>query len=370
MNRQIIFSKMVLMVATVYLLSCSASPISQYSTCKLNDINWDPNAVVHAHTSVDLVGHLPDASRTTFEVSAVNVHKLKKIAVLNLNMSSAQLDKNSYAPDGRLLVFTSQSTLDGNVSSYVFSRDKETPSMKVDISKYPGAYAWLGNDLFARSVGLEIEYWGTDKQVQVCHSKEASDWIGDLRYNSTKGYLAIGADDKMVRLLQVNNGRIFRTFSHEWPTTDLAVDESGQWLATSTSNDKYIMWNVESGNREWEMEYDGAPASAVEFDSTGTTLAIGGWPIRIVNAKTGKTIREMVGSKPTVEQLAFSSSGDMVIAYTNDRISMWRTSDGYLLYELMQPEGVSYFALSPDGRELATTSRDGSEIQIWGVSSE
>jgi WD40 repeat protein len=116
---------------------------------------------------------------------------------------------------------------------------------------------------------------------------------------------------------------------------------------------------------------------SLAFSPDGRTLAAGNlWGnLQLWDVATGRCLRffalpEAVPNAPptgSVDALAFSADGKTLITGTRDRkVRIWDAATGKLLRTVAEQEGVTRrFALSPDGRTLATAGKVGEAVRLW-----
>ncbi len=156
-----------------------------------------------------------------------------------------------------------------------------------------------------------------------------------------------------------------------------AVASSGQ-SAQKTKTEKFKF------GKERIFRGHGKPVKTVAFSPDSQILASAGggsWlgggdtAIRLWRVSDGRQLRELIGHKDTVYNLAFSPDGKQLASRCSAAIHLWRTSDGKRLRTLTDSEGsCDSLAFSSDGSRLACWSdaRPNSEQEsgysLWSVS--
>lgn len=106
--------------------------------------------------------------------------------------------------------------------------------------------------------------------------------------------------------------------------------------------------------------------SSVALDPTGQLMATAGddHVVRILNVRTGQTLRRLVAHADWVQSVAFSPDGRILATAGKDRrILLWSTNADQPYRQLADDvRGISTLAFSPDGRFLAAA---GFEPRIW-----
>ena len=96
---------------------------------------------------------------------------------------------------------------------------------------------------------------------------------------------------------------------------------------------------------------------SVAFSPDGSTLASGGWDIKLWNAQTGDLINTL-GHDSSVWSVAFSPDGSRLASGSSDKtIKLWNAQTGDLINTLKgHDSSVLSVAFSPDGSRLASGS--------------
>lgn len=114
-----------------------------------------------------------------------------------------------------------------------------------------------------------------------------------------------------------------------------------------------------------------APAVSLAFLQDGALLAVAldNGSIHLRNTNDGKTIRSFVMTSSAPGVVAASPDGQLLAFSDNDRIQIWNITQNTFLGELPgHVDAVIALAFSPDGKLLASASRDQSAL-LWEVSS-
>jgi WD40 repeat protein len=194
--------------------------------------------------------------------------------------------------------------------------------------------------------------------------------------SSDSRILAIGipgatSDDKgQLSLWDMTTGKLIRQlFARRRVVSQAAFSPDGKLLAASEGDPgeagSICVWDVATGKRLFSHE---GFASSLAFSFDGKILFEGGDVIRRWDVATGKEIQPPEGSLYGVGQLALSPDGKTLAAASyEDTVRLWDTATGKRLRDFSVAGGrLAYCAFSPDGWTLATASILGA-FHLWDV---
>lgn len=272
----------------------------------------------------------------------------------------------------------------------------------------------VGEDSVARISRAE-----TGRQT---HVLEHNDWVEDAAFSPDSQWFATASDDNLVRVFDANRGVEKLRMSHGSFVQRVLVSPDGNWIASTGYDFSARIWNAQTGAMMLEASLDGI-GSALAFSPDGKRLIVGDrsgnvtiWDISSLDARLG-----YIQFTEFVNQAKFDPAGRWMLINTDDKI-LWQipadqlTSihDGTLGTNLLTFEDltaqmkispnsqwvalsenseigrsgavlfnletkVTHFlphssditalAISPDGRFLATTNENNTQVQIWNIAS-
>ncbi|KAI9808521.1 MAG: transcriptional regulatory protein rco1 [Sarcosagium campestre] len=163
--------------------------------------------------------------------------------------------------------------------------------------------------------------------------KEGDLYIRSVCFSPDGRYLATGAEDKLIRVWDIQSRSIKHTFAgHEQDIYSLDFARTGRHIASGSGDKTVRLWDVEAGQM----------VLSLTIEDGVTTVAI-------------------------------SPDGRYVAAGSLDKsVRVWDTSGGYLVERLEHPEGhkdsVYSVAFAPNGKDLVSGSLD-KTIKMWELSS-
>ncbi len=184
--------------------------------------------------------------------------------------------------------------------------------------------------------------------------------------------LAVGEGDGTLRLWEAETGKEVATLSrHTRDIFGLRFSPDGKVLASGSDDGQLCLWDVATGKLLHEPALHAGGLWAIAFAPDGKTLATGGRdPTLLVwDVATGKVVHQWVAPAPGTHTLLFAADGKTLIsAITQDlHVRLWDVTAGKEVGQVGDgTEHVFALGLSPDGRLLATGSKEGA-VRVWEV---
>jgi WD40 repeat protein/transcriptional regulator with XRE-family HTH domain len=213
-----------------------------------------------------------------------------------------------------------------------------------------------------------IKIWDLESEtvIKTLPGHEGDVW--SIEFSSDGQQLASGGTDRTVRIWDIATGESLVLEGHTLAIEGLAFKPDGNWLATASDDQTMKIWDTETG--ELLRDVTGFPdvADSVAFSSDGTRLAAAGTGayIRIWDATTIDG-DEILRIEENVSGVTFSPEGTKIAAASGSNVKIWDASTGQELDTLIGHTGwVIDVVFSPDGKQLATTSFDGT-TKVWSI---
>lgn len=180
--------------------------------------------------------------------------------------------------------------------------------------------------------------------------------------------------DSAVKLWDTRDGTLVRVMNGSRSARSVAFSPEGELLASAGVNSNIYLWRVSDGELIQSFRAGSSPVDSVRFHSDGTTLASGsGYPqfaVKLWQVPDGKPIRQLTWHVSTVASLSFDFDQQIVAsaAEFDPLIRLWSVAEGSPIATLSGHSiGVNAARISPDGRRLASGSRD-TMVKMWNLS--
>ena len=146
----------------------------------------------------------------------------------------------------------------------------------------------------------------------------------------------------------------------------LAFHPSGKMLASSGYR-VIKLWEQPQNVRLWESPALSGEitASAISSDHKLIASGLSDGKILLIDAATGKTLREFSGLTATVTGVAFNLDGSQIVAGSHDKKTIaWNVADAAVVGEIVTPVEIESLTINKDGNRLVTGHRD-NIIRVW-----
>ncbi|CAG9993325.1 unnamed protein product [Clonostachys byssicola] len=205
-------------------------------------------------------------------------------------------------------------------------------------------------------------------------------YIRSVCFSPDGRYLATGAEDKMIRVWDIQNRTIRNQFSgHEQDIYSLDFARDGRTIASGSGDRTVRLWDIEQGQNTLTLTIeDGVTTVAISPDTQYVAAGSLDKSVRVWSIPDAVLVERLEGPdghKDSVYSVAFSPSGKELVSGSLDRtIKMW---------ELSAPRGgggarsgkcvktfeghrdfVLSVALTPDNNWVLSGSKDRG-VQFW-----
>ncbi len=276
----------------------------------------------------------------------------------------------AFSPDGkRLLTSDRDTTRQWDVGS-----GKELARIPLGANSL--AYSPDSKQFIADGEDGTIGIWDTATMTRTGVLKRHTDAVLRALYSPDGRHVLSGSADKTARVWDAATGKQLEVFKVESSLSGaLAWSPDGKYVVIGTQDNMAGLWEVESGRQVRSFSTGLAPGAGPEvvvlaFSPDGKILLTGGPQNNLLlwDVQTGTRLRELVGSPGFPWGAIFSPDGKTVVTSAG----VWDAETGKALRffrgQRDQVEGAvnAGFALSPDGKYVATSYFDGT-VMLWDL---
>ncbi|PRP74635.1 transcriptional repressor TUP1 [Planoprotostelium fungivorum] len=254
-------------------------------------------------------------------------------------------------------------------------KDEGAPKMKTGNSSTSNGQGEDGLDwMVGYNSGVQ-----TNLNIDLSHNLDHSSVVCCVRFSNDGKHLATGCN-KSAQIYDVQTGEKVYTFSED-PGKDgdlyirsVCFSPDNKFLAVGAEDKTVKVWDVENRCMHHTFAGHGSDIYSLDFSRDGNLIVSGSGDqkAKIWDLKKQECVftlgNDEVGPKDGVTSVAFSPDGRLVAAGSLDRIvRVWDTTSGYFLerYE-GHLDSVYSVAFSRDGKTLASGSLD-KTLKLWDI---
>ncbi len=203
---------------------------------------------------------------------------------------------------------------------------------------------------FAGSSGADVRLWNTtvDTVLRVFPDTVS----GEITFSPDGRSVAWGTPGSTVRIWNVETAELEQEFPrrHEGAITSVQYSPSGERIATTGSDGRIVMWDVESRSPAWEGRR-GAKMQKLRFSPSGEYLYVGGYDSLVVvyEARTGDSVDAYDSYRELVDWIDISPDGRRLVVGGWYMLVSYRTRQGWIA-GVEEEQGAS--ASGPSGARL------------------
>ncbi len=182
--------------------------------------------------------------------------------------------------------------------------------------------------------------------------------------------VATGESDGSIRLWELQTGALLETFREAdgkrfWRTVDaLAFSPDGQYLITSSE-----VWDVTKAKKLYSYMPQAVWGHSVAVSPDGETFAVTGdmnKTGKLIHLRSGEVIYAFKGHLKALRAVAFRPDGRVLATASKDgRVKLWNLQTGRLIQTLAGHSRVVFdLVFSRDGQTLITCAED-KKVKVW-----
>jgi len=361
-------------------------------------------------------GDLIAAGRKDGFVSIININIRQ--TVYNFNFSKGPVGVVQFRPDGNWLGI---GTKTGGIRIWKLMTGVLMPGPIHDAEIFKMAFSPDGKLLASASEDSTARVARAESGRQTIVAQHP-DWVEDVAFSPDSSWFVTVSDDKIVRVFDSATGLEKIRMQHGSFVQRVEVSPNGEWILSTGYDLTARLWDSQSGALMFEASLDGI-GSALAFSQDGSKFIVGDrdgnisiWDISLLKARVG-----YIGFTEFVNKAKFDPAGQWMLINTDDK-NLWQIPTNQLttlhdgtqgtkvlsfdeltaqlkvspdskwiaisqdseisnsmailynletkvLHSLPHSSDISGLAISTDGKLLATTNTDNTNVYIWDIES-
>ncbi|MBU6399009.1 MAG: WD40 repeat domain-containing protein, partial [Verrucomicrobia bacterium] len=202
--------------------------------------------------------------------------------------------------------------------------------------------AWLATGGGVPSRSGELKLWRVADGTLVREFQDAhSDTVFSVSFAADGMHLASGAADKFVKVFDLTDGRLAKTFEgHTGHVLGVSWERNGRVLASCGADKVIKVWNLASGQQQQTIGGFDKEVTSIHFIGASNQMLVsaGDHQVRIVR-QDGSRVRRFDAGNDFLESAAITPDGLTVIAGgPAGRLRVWDGGNGRLLQSFDPPK--------------------------------
>lgn len=335
----------------------------------VRSVAWSPDGKRLATGSVDGTARVWDAA-TGKELLILSGHRDSVFGV-------------AWSPDGTRLATASP---DGTAKVWDLATGKELLTLSGH-NKPVLSVAWSadGKRLATGSEDRTARVWDAATGAEFLTLRGHSEAVWSVAWSPDGNRLATGSNDFTAKLWDTRKGKELRTLRghlgeyrdasgkvHRFgggTVTSVAWSPDGERLATGSLDQTWILWDAATGEELQRVNSDSLEVESLAWSPDGKRLATGTGDntAKVWDAASGELLLTLRGHTNAVLSVAWSPDGNRLTTASWDHsIKVWDVGPPKEL-AVIDGTGRTPFALSPDGKRLATVTdeTDDKTVKVW-----
>ncbi|MFM8274400.1 MAG: hypothetical protein ACKODX_19010 [Gemmata sp.] len=260
------------------------------------------------------------------------------------------------------------------------AKDGTNPLHVTDVAFHPK------EQVVASASGNQVHTWdpATGKLIKVLVNLGKTDKpVKALAYSPDGKWLAVGADDGVLRVVESDTGKaVYTSPSRNARIERVAFAPNGKLVALGDSNAQVAVYVPAGPGNQLAMSVQGADQGevvGVAFGADGASVFTAGrdGKVRLTAGpdaegksvgNTATKLRDFVGHGGPVTGLAVTADGKLLATSSEDKtVRVWDTTSGKQLRSFQgHMTKATAVAVRRDGRQVASASEDGA-VRVWDL---
>jgi WD40 repeat protein len=202
---------------------------------------------------------------------------------------------------------------------------------------------------------------------------EGGSWIIDIAFSPDGKEVAAGNTGKSswnADIWDLATGKVRTSLGgHDYVVHQVIYSPDGSRVLTRTGTGRTTIWNAKTGKQllDIDVKVQKDWSNIAGFNRDGAKLvSLKGGALQLRDLQTGAVLREMKGETAFRSYWPGPGDGELT-TYTEGKLNRWNEATGEIKSTVAldgAPKSIEYLWLSPDGRRLIFTERNG-PATLW-----
>lgn len=184
----------------------------------------------------------------------------------------------------------------------------------------------------------------------------------------SSGKSIISSSGTKVKIFDYQSGKRSLQFKHEKRVNKLALSNTEELIAVASDN-KVTVWDIKSPDNKHEITQEDEVKDISFIINTNYIVIATNQVVSIYDIKNRQTISEFRQHSEDISDIeirhaAFSKKGEKFAVLLGEKVVIFATKTGQILYEFKQQARVDRIVLSNDGEQVAIASNN-KTVTIW-----
>jgi len=240
------------------------------------------------------------------------------------------------------------------------------------------AFSQDGRFALSGSLDRTLRLWNIAKGKEIRSFSGHTGGVNAVAFSPDGRYALSGSDDKTLRLWDVATGKTLRLFSgHTDGVSSVAFSPDGRYALSGCHDSTQRLWNIKTGKQiRLFAEHETILVNSVVFSPDGRFALSGGYGkgnLSLWSVATGKQIRSFGGHtgrvQDQVNSVAFSPDGKFALSGSDDKtLRLWDVATGKEIRSFAgHTFSVNSVAFSSGGRIVLLSGHGDATLRLWDV---
>jgi WD40 repeat protein len=176
-----------------------------------------------------------------------------------------------------------------------------------------------------------VNIWDTKTWTQT-KELDGPSWIHtDVVFSLNNALLATPVASGKATLYDTSTWKLLATFSHHREVTDVAFSPKGNRLATVSHDGTIGIWDVTTGEKQFDLMGETSGLYCVAFSPDGNSLVTGGVDSRLniwkLNMKKPELVASLRGHRSSIRCVEFTRDGKTLVTASKDgTVRLWHAA--------------------------------------------